>query len=346
MEKPVKYTNLRAFEKHLESSAPNHFAEVYLILSKEDFERKSALDGLIKSVLKQEASPDLCLHVFDAEKDSVEAALAELETLAFFAKRRLIAIQNVDKYDKASTQKLEDYFAAPNRTVCLVLTAPTVNRATNLFKKAEKVGVILDIPEEKPWERERSLAEWLRTTATSIGKQIDQQTCQLILKQLGTDQTLLHQELQKLACYVGDRPSINQKDVAAICGSVNTENAWQLGEAIFRRDAATALRITKALLQDGTAVIALLRQIRSQFQTEYQICSILARGGTGSDIAQEFPYMKGQILDRHIQQARNYGMPNFKKGILKIDETEMQAKNSSADPDFLAEMLIIKLTAK
>lgn len=317
-----------------------------MILAKETFERKAALDGLIKGVLRQEAAPELCLHLFDADKNSVDEVLAELETLAFFAKKRLIVIQNADKFDKASSVKLEAYFSSPNRTVCLVLIAPTVNRATNLYKKAEKVGVILDVAEEKPWEREKSLVDWLRSTAAAIGKQIDQQTCQLLLKQLGTDQTLLHQELQKLACYVGEKPAINEKDVAAICGNVNSENAWQLGEAIFRRDALTALRISKALLMEGTAIIALLRQIRSQFQTEYQICSILTQGGTSADITQEFPYMRGQILDRHIQHARGYGMPYFKKGLLKIDETELQAKSSSADPDFLVEMLIVKLTAK
>lgn len=340
----MKYANLRAFEKHLESATPNHFADIYMILAREAYERKAALDALIKSVLKQETAPDLCFHLFDAEKHPMAEPLAELETMAFFAKKRLIAIQNVDKYDKNSISKLESYFSTPNRSVCLALIAPTVNRATNLFKKAEKAGIILDIPEEKPWEREKSLAEWLRTIASTLGKQINPPICQLLVKQLGTDQTLLHQEILKLVCYVGDRPQITDRDVAAICGSVNSESAWQLGEAIFRRDPTTALRISKALLIDGTAVIALLRQIRTQFQTDFQVCSILSRGGSAADITQEFPYMKGQILERHMQQARSYGMANFKKGLLRIDEAELQAKNSSQDPDFLVEMLIIKLT--
>lgn len=340
----MKYSNLRAFEKHLEGAAPNHFVDIYMILAKEEFERKTALDGLIKAVLKQEAMLDLCLQTFDAERHSISAVFDELETLAFFAKKRVVVIQNVDQLDKASMGKFEAYFAAPNRAVCLVLIAPAVNRATNFYKKAEKVGVLLDIAEEKPWEREKSLADWLQNCTKTLGKQISQQTCQLLLRQLGHDQTLLHQELQKLVCYAGERSAISEKDVTDICGSVNTENAWQLGEAIFRRDAPTALRISKALLADGVAVIALLRQVRSQFQTEYQICSILTQGGTSADIAQEFPYMKGQVLERHVHQARNYGMSSFKEGLLKIDETELQAKNSSADPDFLVELLMIKLT--
>src|SRR5262249_40672120 len=134
-----------------------------------------------------------------------------------------------------------------------------------------------------------------------------------------------------------------ERDVAAVCSSINLDNAWQLGEAIFRRDVPTALRISKGLLADGTAFIALLRQIRTQFQTEFQVCSILSRGGSHAEIAQEFPYMKGQILDRHMHQAQSYGMQRFKSALLAIDEAELSAKNNG-DPDFLAERLIIKLT--
>lgn len=169
---------------------------------------------------------------------------------------------------------------------------------------------------------------------------MDRQVCQFLLKQLGTDQSLLYQEIEKLFCYVGDRSEITLQDVSMISTSVNVENVWQLGDAIFRCDVNSALRISKALLNDGTALLALLRQIRSQFQTKFQICSILKNGGTSAEVVQQYPYMKGNILERNMQMALNYGMPRFKKGMIKIDETELQAKNSGADSDILLELLI------
>lgn len=340
----MKYSTLSAFEKHLEGAAPNHFSDVYMILAKEQFIRKQAIDYLIKLVLKDEKSVELCIQLFDTEKHGIEVILQDLDTLTFFAKKRIVIIQNADGFDKASSLKLEAYLASPNRSVCLLLVAPSLTRTTTFYKKAEKVGIVLDVAEEKPWEREKSLGEWLKKEAISLDKQISSQASQMLLKQLGTDQALLHNELKKLACYIGIRILIEERDVAAICTSINLDNAWQLGEALFRRDAANALRISKALLAEGTVLIAFLRQIRSQFQTEYQICSILTCGGGAADITQEFPYMKGTILERHIRHAQEYGMKRFKKGILAIDETELQAKNSAIDPEFLAEKLIIQLT--
>jgi len=342
----LKYTILSAFEKHLESAAPNHLSDIYLIMGKEAFVRKQAVDRLIALVLRGEPSPELCIFQFDAERQPVESVLQELEMLAFFVKKRLVVVRNADAYNKDATLKLETYFASPNRTVCLVLEAAAINRATTFYKNAEKVGVLLDIAEEKPWEREKSVAEWLRNESNRMEKVMAPSTAQQLVKQLGTDQALLHSELQKLVCYVGDRTSIEAKDVSIMCGSVNHDNAWQLGEAIFNFESATALRISKALLLDGVALIALLRQIRSQFQTEYQVCSILTAGGSASDVGQEFPYMKGAILERHVRQSQSYGMARFRKGLLAIDATELQAKNSGTDPDFLAELLIVKLTMK
>ena len=92
-------------------------------------------------------------------------------------------------------------------------------------------------------------------------------------------------------------------------------------------------------------LLSLLRQIRSQFQTDYQISCILAEGGGASEIAQNYPYMRGTILDKHIQTAKSYGKHKFKEGILALDETELKIKNSAADDNFLNELLILKLTS-
>lgn len=340
----MKYTSYPAFEKHLEGAAPNHFAEIYLVLAKEAFVRKQAADRLAALLLQGEKSPELCLHIFDGEKHNADAVIHELQALAFFSKKRLIALHNVDAFDKAGTLKLEAYAASPNRSVCFIATAASINRGTTFYKKMEKAGVVLDVAEEKPWEREKTVSDWLHHEAAKLGKQMAPHHCLALVKQLGTDQALIQTELQKLVCYVGERKTITDRDIAAISTSVTLDNAWQLGEAIFRRDAAAALRVSKALLTDGTALIALLRQIRSQFQTEFQVCSILSNGGTPANVAQEFPYMKGTILDRHIRQSQEYGMQRFKEGLMAIDAAELQAKNSMTDPDFLAERLVIKLT--
>ena len=161
---------------------------------------------------------------------------------------------------------------------------------------------------------------------------------------MGNDQAALAKELEKLICYIGEKKEITQQDVETLCHCQEVESIWQLGEAIFRRDSAASLHIVHSLLMDGQPLLPLLRQIRSQFQTEFQISLLLAQGKQAQDITAEFPYLKGQILERHMRQAKQYGVDAFKQGLLAIDEAELRAKNSSIDENMIIELLMMRLT--
>jgi DNA polymerase-3 subunit delta len=339
----MKYTNLRAFEKHIEGASPAHFSNIYMILVKDRFTRKMSVDNLLTALLKGQKQPELCLKAFEGENLSVESVMDELNGLTLFSERQVIAVELPEKPAKPLLTALESYCKNPSRSIFLVISAPAVNHSTNFYKTVEKTGIVLEIAEEKGREKERTLIEWISTKVAAAGKKIDPQAAHHLLQQVGTELSLLHNELEKLFCYVGDRAHITVQDISAICANINIETVWQLGEAIFRRDAPTALRISKAMLDDGTVFLSLVRQIRTQFQTEYQVCSILNNGGTSSDISKQFPYMTGFILDRHQKMAQAYGMVRFKKGMLHIDQLETLAKNSALTHEFLAEMLIIKL---
>jgi DNA polymerase-3 subunit delta len=199
------------------------------------------------------------------------------------------------------------------------------------------------VPEEKPWEKEKLLHEWVIDQLASEGRRIESSAVSLLVKQLGLDKSTIYQELEKLICYAGERKDIGMSDVAAVCISIPQENAWQLGEVIFRRDAAQALRMAKAVLLEAPSIIPFLRLLRSLFQTNYQVGCLLEQGKTAQDISVAFPQLRGGLLNKHIQQAQGYGLRRFKEGLLAIDETELMAKSSSGDPDWLVERLIFKL---
>lgn len=335
----MKFTNLRAFEKHLEDSAPNHFANLYLIISKEPYDKKAAFEKLRSHLSKGQN-----VKMFEGESLHIGDALSELNSLSFFAKQNLIVIHNIDKVKKGDQQTLEDYFAKPNPQAFLLLTATSLSGATNFYKKIEKAGVILDVAAEKPWEKEKTVADWFQKTAWEHSKKISLPVCQMLVKQMGVDQSLLEQELHKLICYVGDRSDITVEDIKDICLVANIETIWQLGDAIFRRDSAGAIRIFRALMGEGSHFLGLLRQVRGQFQTGLQISSILTQGGTSANVTALFPYMKGTILEKNVKTAQDYGLNRYKNGLLLIDKADIDAKNSGGDIELIADMLMMRLT--
>lgn len=334
----MKLTSTKAFEKHISDAAPDHFVPVYLILSKDLSGQKAQIKQLMNSLgIKS-------ITTFDGNQKPHDSIIDELRAFSLFAERRIVVIYHADKLGKMHQSQLTDYFKNPNPSIYLILSAASINRSTKFYKNAEKVGVILDLSEKKPWETEKSLVEHVIAQLSRERKKIDHAVAQLLVKQVGADATLLHHELEKILAYVGNRQEITRQDITTIGCGINHESIWQLGDAIFTRDSTTALRISKALVGDGAALLSLIRQIRAQFQTRYQVCSIITGGGTSAQVTQKFPYMRGNILQRTIETARNYGMHRFKKGMLEIDKTELTFKNSVIHPDLLLEMLMVKLT--
>lgn len=340
----MKFVQLRGFEKHLEGTDLTHFSSLYVIVGKESFQRKLAVDKLLDKLFPNKEDRVLHLRFYESEQISTFILMNELNGMALFSGRQVIVLNNAEKLEKSLMGELEKYFPHPNPSVCLVISASAINKNTNFYKMAEKAGIILDFIEEKPKDKEVSAIAWINSYVSSNNKRIDASALHLLVKLLGYEQSALHSELEKLICYVGDRPNISSLDISKTITAINNDNCWDLSEAVLLRDAAASLRISKALLLEGTAFFALLRMLRTQFQTELQVASIMERGGGASEITAHFPYMKGFILERHMAMAKNYGFKRLKLALLKIDDTELQAKNSSLDHFLLAEQLIIKLT--
>lgn len=339
----MKLNSSRAFEKHLEDAYPKHFAGLYLIVAKEDEERRLAIKTAEKMLSKILTNPKMSMESRTANKWRMGDLLGELQSAGFFDPIRLVFVHEIQDYSKEDLDKLYEYLKNPNASVKLIMSCSSFSKVSNFYKLCEKEGIILDIAEEKPWEKEKNVADWLAHRSKEHGKTWQQQALQALLRQIGPDKGVLEQELFKLVCYVGERTTITAEDVATICLTQNVQNAWLLGESLLKKDIKGALEASRAAISDGGNIIQMMRQARSQFATQLQIATILENGMGASEVVQQYPYMKGSILERNLQIAQLTGSEKLKKGILAIDATELHAKNSQTDPQFLADQLIFNL---
>lgn len=339
----MKLNNLRAFEKHCKEACSLQPLPVYLLVSKDEAKRRSAWDSL-RLALLSENNPELGLKIFSGDKASVAQLNEELDSLSFFQKKQLIYIEQADKLNAKCSECLVHYLQRPSPHIILIISTPSLRSSTQLYKGCEKEGLVLDMPVLKAWEKEKELREWLQEMAKRARKRLSTDAAQALAKHCGTQKELLESEFEKVLCYVAERPEITLTDCKALGIDNFQESVWELGSAIFRRDATQALRVAEQLIAEGTALPLLLRQLRSQFQTEFQVCCILSNGGRSKDVMGAFPYMKGRILEQHMQLAKSYGMTRFRRGVLAIDAATLKSKNSDLDASSCMSLLIARLT--
>lgn len=322
----MKYDTLLSFLQSLNSSLPS----VALLQVKEEGERRRALEAILKIL----STPT----IFSPDSFSSQAFLQEVETVPFLVKHKILIIKEIDQLKSEDLKVLEAYIEHPNSWISLFFTAAAVS--PKFVKAIEKQGSHLLLKEEKPWEKEKRLSDWLMHVAAESGVALSSQAAQMLLKSVASDQ--LSQELEKLICYVGERKKIGVEDIKAVCCAVSHETLWQLGDAIFQFQTARSQEIAKELLEEESSFFPMIANLKGQFQTSLKILTTFQEKGK-EGIAQAFPYLKGALLDKKLKICQSYGRERFEKGLLELFETELKAKNSSVNPELLLELLLAKL---
>ncbi len=161
--------------------------------------------------------------------DVVEAT----RTMPMLGGRRLVVIEGIDEGDRKKQQTpLQDALVglieAKIPTAVLVLTATTVDRRRKLFKAIGRHGLAVEC---RPlWDR--NLRDWVGGEARALGKRIEPPAVHLLVDLVGNDLGKLHNELQKLADYVGERPTITLADAEEAVADLLLSSVFDLTDAL------------------------------------------------------------------------------------------------------------------
>ncbi|MCH9609033.1 MAG: hypothetical protein S4CHLAM45_09180 [Chlamydiales bacterium] len=265
----------------------------------------------------------------------------EVETVPMFVKRHAVHLSHVEKLKKEEIKKILSYLKQPNERVALCLTA--TNSTDSLIKAIDKVGVVFQLPKEKPWEKERRIAESLSRTASLSGVVFPTSVAIDFVKAFGTDKTLLCQELEKIICYVGEKKEVTHRAIQAVSIPLPQQTIWQLSDAIFALDFKEAHSAMRGLLEEGLTIFPILGSLRTQGETALKTLTLLEKEGPGG-VQKAFPYLKGKLLERKLMSCRRFGrkrLINFRKLLFLA---EVEARNTQHSPTFILEKFIAKVT--
>lgn len=302
---------------------------MHLIISSDNEERRRAL----WSLLEKSKAP---IFTFTPENFTSEAFRQEVETFPSLSKEKQVIVHGIDQLKKEQQEAVLNYVQRPCPWILLYLTAYQFSSQSKLVKSIEKGGRVFRYRDEKPWEREKRLANWLICEAAKSGISCSLEVATALIK--AVDSEMLGSELEKLICFVGDRTEITLEDINLISISIHHETLWQLGDALLASKRVEAFKIGHVLLQEGLAIFLLLAGLRSQFKTGTEILDAVKKGC----LDQKFPYLKGNLREKKLNLLQQFGAARLQKGILEIFEAEIRAKNG-AEPQLLLDLLIAKL---
>jgi DNA polymerase-3 subunit delta len=305
----VKYQNLKAFQKHLTSAAPDHLCHFYLIAIADDFERSKALD-LILSHLKAET-----LRFLGSEFEMREFLDAS-QTQSLFGSS-VVILDEVEKIAKKPLQLISDSLNASAATLLF-----GTRSKTPLAPFIEKEGVILDLLEEKPWDKEKRLSDQLIERAQVNGKRLNPDVSQLLIERLGIDAALLDSEIDKLICYTGHAATITRDDVLRITPASRSSTLWQTAEEVIW-DGGEFPAI------DSTSFHSLIPALRNQLHLGLTLATLIEGKTPSGDWGRYLPKLWPKTLEKRSSQSARLGSSFFRKGLDKLFEIELLSRSNS-----------------
>ena len=230
----------------------------YLLVSSDYFLHTEAV-SLIKGLVPA-GERDFNFHSFDllssdSDKLPFEQILDVLNTASFFAGRKFVVIENIQKLLKKDMQKLERYLQNPSDGSVMVLAnAGSLKKDVKDRLKGVK-QIVLDI-------REKDIPAWLQERAQLKGFEISDSTASALLGIVGPDFGMLSSELEKLM--LTGKTKIEKKDIIEVVEGRRTYSTFALIDAIKARDAEKTFKIY-GVLKETEEPFSLLGALNWQY---------------------------------------------------------------------------------
>jgi len=314
-------------------------APITLLVGKEVVLRDAAIQKIRTALFKDPSSIQFNEHIFDASQDPLTDLLTQSQTAPFLSEKRLLIVHQVDALKDNDRKTLLKHLKAPSSfSVWLLITDQKNTKASFLRQLADMADVKMCETPYKDYE----VKSWLRQKIQERQKKIDPEAIEILFELVGKNMTALNHAVEQLALYVGERPSIERKDVEALLGESAEQNVFQLYEALKGKRLDTALKILNRLRGQGKRSHEIMASLVWQFDRMLRIKNMLNQGMGTADIASALR-MHRFFAEQAVGQARQMKPENLKKDLKILLDCDQSIKRGSLREDLALERCVLSL---
>ncbi len=177
---------------------------------------------------------DDAVELLSANDVGGEEAVAACNSMGLLGGgRRLVIVEDVDRWKVADVKAVTAYMAGPAPETVLALVAAELKKDSALAKACAKAGDVLVYGVVK-----RRLPEWVTKQFADRGVKIDSEGARLLVEIVGEDPEELASEVDKIATWAGDE-SVGPREIEQLAAGCAEIPGYELTDAWGRRDLAS-----------------------------------------------------------------------------------------------------------
>ena len=314
-------------------------APLYLFSGEEGYLVQQALARIVERAVDPNTR-DFNFNTLYCRETPVSELVALAETLPFASPWRLIIAKEFDAYKASDAELLLPYLKAPSPHTCLVMVSNERKYDRKAIVSAVEASGGACVVFYPLFENE--VQGWMTEWARGRGLTIRPDAAHYVKQTLGTDLQKIANELEKVAIFLKERRTVTLDDVRQVVGEFREYSAFDLVEAIGKKDRERAFVILGRILEEGEQPVGLLGMVAWNFRR-------LLKAKGMEEAGQAYDVIKKKINVMYFQsssfqeQLRRFSLEELRRAFRVMLETDRRLKSSSLDGGLVMERMIVEL---
>lgn len=225
-------------EKILSDWNKKLYRPLYWLEGEEDYYIDKMMDFAEQHILPTTES-EFNLTIFYGKDAAWSEVVNACMRYPMFAEKQLVLLKEAQQM--RDIEKLEAYIENPLASTIFIVSYKdkTLDKRTKLYKSIKKNGEIFTSEKVRDYKLVEWVADYVRTKNFSMTPK----AVALLAEHLGNNLSRIVNEIDKVTLNLADRTSITEDDIEKYVGVSKEYNAFELQEAISRKDLAKAIKI-------------------------------------------------------------------------------------------------------
>jgi DNA polymerase III subunit delta len=265
------------------------------------------------------------LSANDAGGDEAVAACNSMGLLG--GGRRLVIVEDVERWKAADVKVIAAYLASPAPDTVVALVAAELKKDSALGKACAKAGDVLVYDVAK-----RRLPEWVKQQFADRNVEADADPARLLVEIVGEDPEELASEVDKIATWAAGGP-VGVREIEQLAAGCAEIPGYDLTDAWGRRDLPGALAACQTLLErSGDPVSRTVPQLIGLLVghvARVRDCQLLAEEGLSAREAASRLKRHPFYVEKLYAQSRNYGTDELREAVVRLASLDHAVKGGS-----------------
>lgn len=321
---------------------------IYLIHGEETYLARQLEQTIINSMIRPE-DRDMNVSILSGDPPPQEL-LNLIETTPFFGEKNVVVVRgtnlfrsrkgtNIAEQDDFPDDRLLNVLSSmPDYCTLVFVTTEKVDKRRKIFKVVEKHGVVAEVSVLKV----RDVKAWLPGKLAELNKRMAPDAVEHFLAAVSVMSQVslgfLDQEIEKISLYASG-VIITKNDLINGLATIPEVSVFAMIDAVSQKNISIALSLFAEQLAAGEHPVKVLSLLNRQVRLMWQAKSLIQRGYSSKDIADELGLMPF-IGDKLIKQCQRFTEERLKQTVLALAAADRDLKSGRANHVALEEIMI------